>query len=224
MLKKILIKKMISGPFVEPLSGKSPKQIVIFVHGYGADGNDLIGLANYFQSSLPNAIFLSPHAPEPCPMNPVGYQWFDLTSRDPAVLWKKILIAADHLNEYIDEKLNEYKINDENLALVGFSQGTMMSLHVSLRRKKTMAAVLGYSGKLIAPELLKNDLNAKPSIYLIHGDQDPMVPYQETLNAEASLKEYDVEIKSHISKFTQHSIAEDGLKIGIDFLKSKLPD
>ena len=212
---------MLNGPIKEPTSGNSPKQIIIFVHGYGADGNDLIGLANYFQSTLPEAIFLSPHAPEPCSMNPAGYQWFDLTSTDPAVLWNKILVAADHLNKFIDSKLLEYNITEENLALVGFSQGTMMSLHVSLRRKNSMAAVLGYSGKLIGADLLKNDLISKPSIYLIHGDQDPMVPYKETLTAEKTLKEHGVDIKTHISKNTQHSIAEDGLRIGIDFLGTK---
>ena len=213
---------MISGPIIEPSSGNSPKQMIIFVHGYGADGNDLIGLANYFQSTLPEAIFLSPHAPEACSMNPSGYQWFDLTSTDPAVLWSKILVAADHLNEFIDSKLLEYNIAEENLALIGFSQGTMMSLHVSLRRKNTMAAVLGYSGRLIGADLLKDDLISKPSIYLIHGDQDPMVPYQESLTAEKVLKEYSIDIKTHISEHTQHSIAEDGLLIGVDFLASKL--
>ena len=213
---------MISGPVIEPSSGNSPKQMIIFVHGYGADGNDLIGLANYFQSTLPEAIFLSPHAPEACSMNPSGYQWFDLTSTDPAVLWSKILVAADHLNEFIDSKLLEYNIAEENLALIGFSQGTMMSLHVSLRRKNTMAAVLGYSGRLIGADLLKDDLISKPSIYLIHGDQDPMVPYQESLTAEKVLKEYSIDIKTHISEHTQHSIAEDGLRIGVDFLASKL--
>ena len=213
---------MIRGPIIEPSSGNSPKQMIIFVHGYGADGNDLIGLANYFQSTLPEVIFLSPHAPEACSMNPSGYQWFDLTSTDPAVLWSKILVAADHLNEFIDSKLLEYNIAEENLALIGFSQGTMMSLHVSLRRKNTMAAVLGYSGRLIGADLLKDDLISKPSIYLIHGDQDPMVPYQESLTAEKVLKEYSIDIKTHISEHTQHSIAEDGLRIGVDFLASKL--
>ena len=213
---------MTSGPIIEPSSGNVPKQIIIFVHGYGADGNDLIGLVNYFQSTLPEAIFLSPHAPEACSMNPSGYQWFDLTSTDPAVLWSKILVAADHLNEFIDSKLLEYNIAEENLALIGFSQGTMMSLHVSLRRKNTMAAVLGYSGRLIGADLLKDDLISKPSIYLIHGDQDPMVPYQESLTAEKVLKEYSIDIKTHISEHTQHSIAEDGLRIGVDFLASKL--
>ena len=213
---------MISGPIIEPSSGNPPKQMIIFVHGYGADGNDLISLANYFQSTLPEAIFLSPHAPEACSMNPSGYQWFDLTSTDPAVLWSKILVAADHLNEFIDSKLLEYNIAEENLALIGFSQGTMMSLHVSLRRINTMAAVLGYSGRLIGADLLKNDLISKPSIYLIHGDQDPMVHYQESLTAEKVLKEYGVNIKTHISEHTQHSIAEDGLRIGVDFLTSEL--
>ena len=96
---------MITGPIIEPSSGNQPKQVVIFVHGYGADGNDLIGLANYFKGNLPDTVFLSPHAPEACPMNPAGYQWFDLTSRDPAILWSKILVAADHLNDFIDSTL-----------------------------------------------------------------------------------------------------------------------
>jgi phospholipase/carboxylesterase len=93
---------MLNGPILEPASGKTPKQLVIFVHGYGADGNDLIGLASYFQNILPDALFLSPHAPDPCPMNPAGYQWFDFSSTDPAKLWTNILIAGDHLNKFID--------------------------------------------------------------------------------------------------------------------------
>ena len=213
---------MLNGPILEPASGKTPKQLVIFVHGYGADGNDLIGLASYFQNILPDALFLSPHAPDPCPMNPAGYQWFDFSSTDPAKLWTNILIAGDHLNKFIDAKLSELKLKEESLALIGFSQGTMMALHVSLRRAKPMAAVLGYSGRLLGSELLKNDLASKPPIYLIHGDQDPVVHYQETLTAEKILSEHGVDIKVHISKQTQHSIAEDGLGIGVEFLGSKL--
>ena len=131
-------------------------------------------------------------------------------------------IAETNNIQLKETELLEYNIAEENLALIGFSQGTMMSLHVSLRRKNTMAAVLGYSGRLIGADLLKDDLISKPSIYLIHGDQDPMVPYQESLTAEKVLKEYSIDIKIHISEHTQHSIAEDGLRIGVDFLASKL--
>ena len=175
---------ILSGPVLEPQDSSKPSKLVIFCHGYGADGNDLIGLANYIQPQMPDAVFLSPNAPEKCGLNPMGYQWFDFQSGDPATIWKGVLNAADTLNGFIDEQLKNYELSDDNLALVGFSQGTMMSLHVGLRRENSMRAIVGFSGRLIAPELLKNELRSKPPIYLIHGDMDPMVPYQETIEAE----------------------------------------
>tara|TARA_B100001113_G_scaffold73938_1_gene57426 strand:+ start:1164 stop:1814 length:651 start_codon:yes stop_codon:yes gene_type:complete len=211
----------LEGPIVEPQTGEKPEQLIIFCHGYGADGNDLIGLSSYFQKILPNAIFMSPNAPQKCDLNPLGYQWFDFQSGDPALIWKGVLEAASVLNSFIDEQLEKYNLSDDNLALIGFSQGTMMSLHVGLRRKKPMRALIGFSGKLIGEELLKDDLVSKPPIYLIHGEQDPMVPHQETINAADVLQRHDVEVQKHISPNTPHSIAEDGLKIAIDFLSSK---
>ncbi len=123
--------------------------------------------------------------------------------------------------DYIDEQLKNYEISDDNLALIGFSQGTMMSLHVGLRRENSMRAIVGFSGRLIAPELLKNELKSKPPIYLIHGDMDPMVPYQETIEAEKKLLQLSLDVKAHISPNTQHSIAQDGLDIAIKFLVEK---
>ena len=210
----------IDGPSIEPLNGIVNK-LVIFCHGYGADGNDLINLANYFQPVLPDALFLSPNAPEKCVMNPLGYQWFDFQSGDPASIWKGVLSAADILNSFIDDQLKKYNLTDKNLALVGFSQGTMMSLHVGLRRSQPMAGIVGFSGKLIAGELLKTEMNSKPPVYLMHGDIDPMVPYQETIEAEKILKKFDIDVQSHISPNTTHSIAQDGLEIAISFLKDK---
>jgi len=211
----------LSGPSIEPLNKESPKQLIIFCHGYGADGNDLIGLANYFQNALPNAVFLSPNAPQKCLMNPLGYQWFDFQSGDPALIWKGVFEAAEILNSFIDDQLNKYSLTNKDLALIGFSQGTMMSLHVGLRRKEPMRAIVGFSGKLIAGELLKNDLTSKPPIYLIHGEEDPMVPHQETLEAAKILSLNDIEVQTHISANTPHSIAEDGLNIAVDFISSK---
>ena len=211
----------LEGPIVEPQTNDKPKQLVIFCHGYGADGNDLIGLSSYFQNILPNAVFMSPNAPQKCDLNPLGYQWFDFQSGDPALIWKGVLEAASILNSFIDEQLKKYNLSDDNLALIGFSQGTMMSLHVGLRREKPMRALVGFSGKLIGEELLKDDLVSKPPIYLIHGEQDPMVPHQETINATEVLQGHDIEVQKHISPNTPHSIAEDGLKIAIDFLSSK---
>ena len=210
----------IDGPSIHPLSGSQAKQLVIFCHGYGADGNDLIGLANYFQQILPDAYFISPNAPESCPMNPMGYQWFDFTSNDPDLIWKKVNDAGEILNNFIDNKLNELNLSDKDLSLVGFSQGTMMSLHVGLRRRAAMSSIVGFSGRLIREDTLSDDMKSKPPIYLIHGDQDPMVPYSDTINAAKILKDLDVDVQSHISPNTPHSIAQDGLEIAIKFLSS----
>ena len=210
----------IDGPSIHPLSGSQAKQLVIFCHGYGADGNDLIGLANYFQQILPDAYFISPNAPESCPMNPMGYQWFDFTSNDPDLIWKKVNDAGEILNNFIDNKLNELNLSDKDLSLVGFSQGTMMSLHVGLRRSAAMSSIVGFSGRLIREDTLSDDMKSKPPIYLIHGEQDPMVPYSDTINAAKILKDLDVDVQSHISPNTPHSIAQDGLEIAIKFLSS----
>ena len=211
----------LTGPIIEPQSNEKPKQLIIFCHGYGADGNDLIGLSSYFQNILPDAIFMSPNAPQKCDLNPLGYQWFDFQSGDPAMIWKGVLEAANTLNLFIDQQLEKYNLSDDDLALIGFSQGTMMSLHIGLRRAKPMRAIVGFSGKLIGEELLNNDLVSRPPIYLIHGEQDPMVPHQETINAAKVLKGYNVEVEKHISPNTPHSIAQDGLEIAIKFLSSK---
>ncbi len=211
---------LIDGPSVHPLSGNQAKQLVIFCHGYGADGNDLIGLANYFQQALPDAFFISPNAPEACPMNPMGYQWFDFTSNDPELIWKKVNDAGETLNKFIDHKLNELNLTDENLSLVGFSQGTMMSLHVGLRRKLKMSSIVGFSGRLIREDTLADEIRSRPPIYLIHGDQDPMVPFSDTINAAKILKDLNVDVQSHISPNTPHSIAQDGLEIAIKFLSA----
>lgn len=210
----------INGPSISPINGNDPKQLVIFCHGYGADGNDLIGLANYFQQALPDAYFVSPNAPEKCPMNPMGYQWFDFSSNDPELIWNKVNEAGNILNNFIDLKLKELNLEDKDLSLVGFSQGTMMSLHVGLRRINSLSSIVGFSGRLIREDTLKSELKSKPPIYLIHGDQDPMVPFQDTLNAEKILKDHNIDIQTHISKNTQHSIAQDGLEIAIKFLST----
>ena len=211
---------VIDGPSIHPLSGSKAKQLVIFCHGYGADGNDLIGLASYFQQILPDAYFISPNAPESCPMNPMGYQWFDFTSNDPDLIWKKVNDAGEILNNFIDTKLNELNLSDKDLSLVGFSQGTMMSLHVGLRRIATMSSIVGFSGRLIREDILSDEMKSKPPVYLIHGDQDPMVPYSDTINAAKILKDLDIDVQSHISPNTPHSIAQDGLEIAKKFLSS----
>ena len=144
----------LSGPSRPPASGGKPSRLVILLHGLGADGNDLIGLAPYWAPMLPEAEFLSPNAPFPCDMAPYGYQWFSSQDRNPAAVLAGVRAAAPILDAFIDEALAARGLGDGDLALVGFSQGTMMSLFVGLRRAQPAAGIVGFSGRLLAPELL----------------------------------------------------------------------
>ena len=167
----------LSGPLRPPASGGKPKQLVILLHGLGADGNDLIGLAPYLARLLPEAEFVSPNAPFPCDMGPYGYQWFSAQDRSPAAVLAGVRAAAPILDGFISEALAERGLSDAEMALVGFSQGTMMSLFVGLRRAQPAAGILGFSGRLLAPELLASELRSRPRILLVHGTEDPLVPY-----------------------------------------------
>ena len=167
----------------DALSG-SIRSAVVFLHGYGADGNDLISLANYFQPTLPDAVFLSPNAPEKCGMNPMGYQWFDFQSGDPATIWKGVLTAADTLNNFIDEQLEHYNLTDQDLALVGFSQGCMISAQTVLKRQDTIKCLIGFSGKILNSNHLNKNLISRPEIYLMHGDKDDVVPINALLEGK----------------------------------------
>ena len=177
----------LSGPSRPPASGGKPSRLVILLHGLGADGNDLIGLAPYWAPLLPEAEFLSPNAPFPCDMAPYGYQWFSSQDRSPAAVLAGVRAAAPILDAFIDEALAARGLGDGDLALVGFSQGTMMSLFVGLRRAQPAAGIVGFSGRLLAPELLTNELRSRPRILLVHGTEDPLVPYASLAAAETTL-------------------------------------
>ena len=169
----------LDGPRLEPKSGNA-KQLVVFLHGYGADGNDLIDLGRAWQNLLPDAAFVSPHAPEPCGQAPVGKQWFALTFRDPNERWTGVNKAAPVLDSFLDQELERRKLPPSALALVGFSQGTMMSLHVGLRRAVSPAAIVGYSGMFVLPENVPPDeitaaLRSKPPVLLVHGSADDLI-------------------------------------------------
>ena len=140
----------LDGPRLEPRSGQT-KRLVVFAHGYGADGNDLIDIGRAWQQLLPQAAFVSPHAPEPCGQAPVGRQWFALTFRNPDERWIGVNKAAPLVERFLDAELARHKLPPSALALVGFSQGTMMALHVGLRRAAAPAAIVGYSGVLVVP-------------------------------------------------------------------------
>ncbi|HET8728087.1 MAG TPA: alpha/beta fold hydrolase, partial [Alphaproteobacteria bacterium] len=151
-----------------PASGGAPRRLVLLLHGLGADGRDLIGLAPHWAPYLPDAEFLAPDAPDPCDMAPFGYQWFSLQEHTPARLEAGVRAAAGPLDAFIDQALAERGLTDADLALVGFSQGTMMALHVALRRKQPCAAIVGYSGALVAPETLAAEIGARPPVLLVH--------------------------------------------------------
>jgi phospholipase/carboxylesterase len=212
----------LSGPSRPPASGGKPHRLVILLHGLGADGNDLIGLAPYWARLLPDAEFLSPNAPFPCDMAPYGYQWFSSQDRSPEAVLGGVRAAAPILDAFIDEALEERGLGGRDLALVGFSQGTMMSLFVGLRRAAPVAGIVGFSGRLLAPELLAGELRSRPPILLVHGTEDPLVPYSSLGAAESTLKAAGVPVETVTSVGIGHSINDQGLRRGGQFLKNVL--
>jgi phospholipase/carboxylesterase len=212
----------LSGPSRPPASGGRPTRLVILLHGLGADGNDLIGLAPYWAPLLPTAEFLSPNAPFPCDMTPYGYQWFSSQDRSPAAVLAGVRAAAPFLDSFIDNALAQRGLDDGDLALVGFSQGTMMSLFVGLRRGAPLAGIVGFSGRLLAPELLANELRSHPPVLLVHGTDDPLVPYDSLAAAEKSLTAVGVAVDTLTCPGIGHSIDENGLRCGGAFLKDVL--
>ncbi len=210
----------IDGPRIAPKSGTA-KHLVVFLHGYGADGNDLIEIGRQWQHWLPDAAFVAPHAPEPCGMSPMGRQWFGLTFRDPDERRRGAIAARPGLDAFLDGELERHGLDDSKLALVGFSQGTMMALHVGLRRKRAPAALLGYSGSLVAPELL-GEATGKPPILLVHGDQDDVIPLDALFAAADDLAKAEIPCQWHLSFGIGHGIDGGGLMHGGLFLAQTL--
>ncbi|MDP3172833.1 MAG: dienelactone hydrolase family protein [Phenylobacterium sp.] len=212
----------LTGPIVLPASGGAPKAMVILLHGYGSNGADLIGLAPYWRDALPDVVFLSPNAPQPCPGAPGGYQWWSLTDFSPAARAAGVRAAAPVVDAYIDAQLARYSLGEDRLVLIGFSQGTMMSLHVAPRRERTLAGVIGYSGMLADAQSLGAEVKSKPPVLLVHGDADPMLPVASLYEAEAVLTPLGFDVTTHVSPRLGHSIDEAGLQIGQQFLQHVL--
>jgi phospholipase/carboxylesterase len=210
----------LDGPRQAPASGGAAKKLIILLHGYGADGNDLIGLAPHFASVLPDAAFVSPNAPEPCGQAPMGYQWWDIADFSPEARASGADQAGPILNQFIDDELAAVGLDESSLALIGFSQGTMMSLHVGLRREKQLAAIVGFSGALVAPERLPAEIQTRPPVLLIHGDADPMLPVQNMTAAIEGLASAGITAQHHISAGVGHGIAADGLQLAVAFSAS----
>jgi phospholipase/carboxylesterase len=216
----------LDGPRIAPRSGQA-KNLVVFLHGYGADGNDLIELGRAWQPLLPDTAFVSPHAPHPCGQAPTGREWFPLTMRDPGERWTGAKAAAPALDAFLDAELARYGLPPSALALVGFSQGTMMALHVGLRRATAPAAIVGYSGMLVVPEeaeldAFADEIRAHPPVLLVHGDQDQLIPVQALMHAAQALSSLDIPAQWHISPGVGHGIDPEGLRHGGEFLARAL--
>jgi phospholipase/carboxylesterase len=199
----------------------------VFLHGYGADGNDLIEIGRAWQGVMPQAAFVSPHAPEPCGQAPVGRQWFALTFRDPNERWTGVNKAAPVLQRFLDAELGRRNLPAAALALVGFSQGTMMALHVGLRRTTAPLAIVGYSGLLSVPQNANPDkfaaeIRSRPPVLLVHGDQDDLIPLPALFEASHGLAALGVPIEWHISHGIGHGIDQEGLRHGGEFLARRL--
>lgn len=212
----------LDGPRMPPARGGNPDSLVMLLHGYGSNGADLISLAPYWAKALPGALFVAPNAIEPVPQAPGGYQWFPISSLDPQMMESGVRAAAQSVDRFLDRELEKAGLDDSRLALVGFSQGTMMALHVGLRRTRPPAAILGFSGVLTGGRRLKDEMKVKPPILLVHGDQDPMIPVTAMFDSADALAAAGHGAQWHVSYGVPHSIGPDGLDLGGAFLSTYL--
>lgn len=213
----------LTGPGRPAASGRADS-LLVFLHGYGADGNDLIGLADPLAPHLPTTRFLAPNAPSPSPVNPSGYQWFPIPWLDgtpEAEARAAAAVAFRLLDAWLDEVAAE-GIGPERTVLLGFSQGTMMALHVGLRRQQALAGIVGFSGRLLDPERLAGEIASRPPVLLLHGDQDPVVPFESLGDAAAALAGVGVETATHVARGVAHGIDPEGLGVALGFIRRVL--
>lgn len=209
---------------VEPRSGET-RQVVIFLHGYGADGNDLLGLSAPLAEHMPDALFLAPDAPEPCRNNPAGFQWFPVPAMDGSAQAEAeagFARAVEDLNAFLDAVPEEEGVTPSQIMLIGFSQGTMMGLHVAPRRAEPIAGVIGFSGRLLEPERLAGEAVAKFPVMLLHGDQDPLVPHVSMMQAAEALSQAGYPVYTYTMEGTPHGISPEGLSQAFAFMREFL--
>ena len=210
----------LEGPRLEP-QGRTADALVVLLHGYGANGDDLIALGDSWRQWLPGAAFVAPNAPQPIPGMPGALQWFALTMRDPNEYWRGVETARPALDRFLDAELARYRLAPNRLALVGFSQGTMMALHVGLRRAASPAAVVGYSGLLAGAEQLAA-ATARPQIQLIHGEADDLIPVEALHIAREALAQAGHCVEWHVRPGLGHGIDPEGQMLAGHFLAASL--
>ncbi|MDI4666756.1 dienelactone hydrolase family protein [Xanthobacter autotrophicus] len=211
---------ILDGPRLRPRNGGAPDALVVLLHGYGADGRDLIDIGNAWADLLPGAMFVSPHAPDPCEGAPVGRQWFPLTFRDPHELTRGAEGAAPILRDFLAEELVKYDLPPERLALVGFSQGAMMALKLATTAQVAPAAVVAYSGMWVEATSGRDDivLPARPPVLLVHGSEDEVIPAAALFASARGLAAAGVPVEWHLSQGLGHGIDDEGLFHGGRFL------
>jgi phospholipase/carboxylesterase len=222
------------GPTLMPASGKPARSVVVLLHGYGSNGDDLIGLAPFFARILPDTAFYSPNAPQPIEGGFMGgFQWFSLATYDPEAMrrdpnrmtetFKRFregaAKSATAVDGYLDQILAHHGLAEDRLALLGFSQGTMMALHVGLRRTKQIAGILGFSGALTGPDVLAAEIKSRPPVALVHGDADAVVPFEAMAAAEKAMTAAGVTVETHPVRGLQHGIDGEAAQFGAAFLK-----
>jgi phospholipase/carboxylesterase len=215
--------RLLSGPTVPPKAGGAPKQLVVMLHGVGADGNDLINLAPYYQSVLPAAYVISPHAPFPFDMAPFGYMWFSIGDMNLETRLNGVRVAAPRLDAFLDAELARHELTDADLLLMGFSQGAMMALHVGLRRARPPAGIIAHSGMLVVDHRFAAEIRGRPPVLLTHGANDEVLPPACLPAAEAVLKMAGVPVESHLIPNLGHGIDETTLRLDLTFLRARFP-
>ena len=206
---------------LKPENNKDIKNVIILLHGYGGDGKDISMLSLNWKRHLPNSIFICPNGPEPCSINPSGYQWFDLTKDDPKYILEEVLKAEKKLNKFIDEVKNEFNIDNNKICLSGFSQGCMMSLNIGLTSVQEFNCIVGFSGKIINQKDLKSRKKNSTNILLIHGDSDQVVSPNFMLEAKDFFIRNNIEIETHLIKNCDHHIPIEASSIALRYILKK---
>jgi len=212
--------EILSGPYVASVSGEKAEKLVIFLHGLGSNGADLIALAPHFAQFMPNAAFISPDAIEPMPEVPGGYQWFPLWERTESQIISGVHGSVSKLNSFIDEQLSAHQLTDNDLALIGFSQGSMVAFHVAAMREIACAGVAAYSGMLVDHEHIKSHAKSKPPIMIVHGSADDVVSAHNMGEAETTLKTAGFCVETLLRPGLGHGIDTEGILAGGQFLQN----